>query len=297
MNKFINSAFFNKLETQVILLKKELAGFFGGKNLTKKYGQTVEFADFREYQLGDDIRRIDWNLYSRFEKYLIRQYIDERQMNIDVYLDCSTSMHKCDKIKSDFSLGIVAGLGFLAIKNTDRFSVKLIKGKRVETLFPYCVGKTNFFLNIAKLDNVRFEEESSMSNAILQTDQKVSDGLAIVISDFLTDDDWKKGINYLLHNKKQVLLVQVLSKEEVSPSYLGRYNLVDCESQGVDDSKNFKLNIEHSNLKTYDKALESIKSNIKQYANSRGADYIFMNSSENLEKQLITLLLRGGLLK
>lgn len=297
MNRFINSAFFNKLEIQVILLKKELAGFFGGKNLTKKYGQTVEFADFREYQLGDDIRRIDWNLYSRFEKHLIKQYIDERQMNVDVYLDCSKSMNKCDKRKSEFCLGVVAGLGFLAIKNTDRFSTKLIVGDRIETLFPYCVGKSSFFLNASKFEEVKFDEDSSISNAILQTEQKVSDGLTIIVSDFLTDKDWKKGINYLLHKKKQVILIQVLSKEEIYPSYLGRYNLVDCESAGSEDDRNFKLNIEHSNLKAYDKALEAIKEEIKQYASSRGAKYIFMNSSENLEKQLITTLLKGGLLK
>lgn len=66
---YLNDAFFSRLETCALRLRADLSGFFGGKHLVRTYGQTVEFADYREYMLGDDIRRIDWNLYSRFEKY------------------------------------------------------------------------------------------------------------------------------------------------------------------------------------------------------------------------------------
>ena len=65
---FLDDTFFSRLETLALNLRKDLIGYFGGKHLVSKYGQTVEFADYREYQLGDDIRRIDWNLYSRLEK-------------------------------------------------------------------------------------------------------------------------------------------------------------------------------------------------------------------------------------
>ena len=83
----LNDAFFSRLETMSLNLRSNLSGYFGGKHLVSTYGQTVEFADFREYQLGDDIRRIDWNLYSRFEKFFLRLFTDERQMNVQVFLD------------------------------------------------------------------------------------------------------------------------------------------------------------------------------------------------------------------
>ena len=73
---YINDEFFSRLETMSIYLKANLSGFFGGKHLVRTYGQTVEFADYREYMLGDDIRRIDWNLYSRFEKYFLKLFTD-----------------------------------------------------------------------------------------------------------------------------------------------------------------------------------------------------------------------------
>ena len=71
---FLDDRFFSRLETLALNLRKDLLGYFGGKHLVSKYGQTVEFADYREYQLGDDIRRIDWNLYSRFEKYFLKLF-------------------------------------------------------------------------------------------------------------------------------------------------------------------------------------------------------------------------------
>ena len=91
---YLNDQFFSRLETLALNLKTDLAGYFGGKHLVKTYGQTVEFSDYREYQLGDDIRRIDWNLYSRFEKYFLKLFTDERQMQVQIFLDCSASMGK-----------------------------------------------------------------------------------------------------------------------------------------------------------------------------------------------------------
>ena len=77
-NSYLNDGFFSRLETLALNLKADLRGFFGGKHLVRTYGQTVEFADYREYMLGDDIRRIDWNLYSRFEKFFLKLFTDER---------------------------------------------------------------------------------------------------------------------------------------------------------------------------------------------------------------------------
>ena len=101
---YLNDQFFSRLETLSLHLKSNLAGYFGGKNRVNSYGQTVEFADFREYQLGDDIRRIDWNLYSRFEKYFLKLFTDERQMQVQIFLDCSASMGKDNPEKFNYAI-------------------------------------------------------------------------------------------------------------------------------------------------------------------------------------------------
>lgn len=139
-NPYLNDEFFSILETQALQLEKELTGYFGGKHLTKSYGQTVEFADYREYMLADDIRRIDWNLYSRFEKYFLKLFTDERQMQVDIYIDCSASMGKVIPAKGQYVVALAAGLGYLAVHNTDRVSFKFIRNERIENNTGVIVG-------------------------------------------------------------------------------------------------------------------------------------------------------------
>ena len=124
---YLNDDFFSRLETLALNLRTDLSGFFGGKHLVRTYGQTVEFADYREYMLGDDIRRIDWNLYSRFEKHFIKLFTDERQMHTQIYLDCSASMSKANPQKAAYAVGVAAALGFLSVHNMDKLSFRLVK--------------------------------------------------------------------------------------------------------------------------------------------------------------------------
>ena len=144
-SSYLNDEFFSRLETLALELRADLAGFFGGKHLVKTYGQTVEFADYREYMLGDDIRRIDWNLFSRFEKFFIKMFTDERQMHTQVFLDCSASMGKDNDEKSAYAIGIAAALGYLSVHNMDKVSYKLVRGNVAEDPFGTIVGKRAFF--------------------------------------------------------------------------------------------------------------------------------------------------------
>ena len=134
-NALLNDQFFNRLETMNLNLRKNLTGYFGGKHLVSTYGQTVEFADYREYQLGDDIRRIDWNLYSRFEKYFLKLFTDERQMQIQIFLDCSASMGKDNDKKAQYAVACAAALGYLSVHNMDKVSMNLMKENGNENPF------------------------------------------------------------------------------------------------------------------------------------------------------------------
>ena len=151
---YINDEFFNRLETMSLNLRADLSGFFGGKHLVRTYGQTVEFSDYREYMLGDDIRRIDWNLFSRFEKYFIKLFTDERQMHIRIYLDCSASMAKTNPNKAAYAVGVAAALGFLAVHNTDKVSFGLLKGDICDNPYGTIVGKNTFFKTISELEKI-----------------------------------------------------------------------------------------------------------------------------------------------
>ena len=293
----LNDAFFSRLETLALEMRPDLAGFFGGKHLVRTYGQTVEFADYREYQLGDDIRRIDWNLYSRFEKYFLKLFTDERQMHTQIFIDCSASMGKDNAEKAEYAVAVAAALGYLSVHNMDKVSFKLIKGEKSEDPFGTIVGKRAFFNAISQIEELEFEGESDLREAVVNTPNTGSnDGLTVIISDFFTDSDWRKAVDYLCYKKRQVLLVQVLTPEEVDPSYTGRVHLIDIESETVEDERNMKLKVDSAFQKAYNMAMEEIREELQSFCTSRGADYVTICTDQPIEKTLFKELLKVGVM-
>ena len=296
-NSYLNDGFFGRLETLALNMKADLRGFFGGKHLVRTYGQTVEFADYREYMLGDDIRRIDWNLYSRFEKFFLKLFTDERQMHVQIFLDCSASMGKDDPAKSNYAVAIAASLGFLSVHNMDKLSFNLIKGDRAENPFGTIVGKTSFFRAISELENLEFTGDSDLGKAITSYPKTGSnDGLTVIISDFLTDSNWKKAVDYLTYKKRQVLLVQILTPDELEPVYDGRLNLIDVEAEALEDPKNMKLRITRSLQLAYQEALADFKEDLRSFCVSRDAEFVSLSTDQPLERVLFSELLKVGIM-
>ncbi len=295
---YLNDEFFSRLETLALNLRANLAGFFGGKHLVKTYGQTVEFADYREYQLGDDIRRIDWNLFSRFEKYFLKLFTDERQMHVQIFLDCSASMQKESPQKAAYAVGVAAALGFLAVHNMDKVSFNLIKKDKAENNNGTIVGKTTFFKAITDLENIEFADDCDLAKAITNSQNTgTNDGLTIIISDFFTESEWKKAVDYLTFKKRQVLLVQVLSPDEVDPSYSGRVHMIDAESYDMNDPKNMRIRITPSMQQAYQEAMKDFIADIKQFCVSRGADFISVSCDKPIEKVLFGELFKVGIME
>ena len=294
---YLNDQFFSRLETLSLNLRSNLTGYFGGKHLVSTYGQTVEFADFREYQLGDDIRRIDWNLYSRFEKYFLKLFTDERQMQIQIFLDCSASMGKDAPQKGSYAIATAAALGFLAVHNMDKVSFHLMKGDRAENPFGTIIGKQSFFRAIGELEKMEFVDEVDLEKCITTCPNTgTKNGLTIIISDFMTESNWKKAVDYLCYKNRQVLLVQPLLPEEVDPSYDGRLTLIDSESVDISDAKNMKMKITRSMLKAYEEAMRDFKADIKSFCSKRNVDYISVQTDTPIERVLFGELLKAGIM-
>ena len=296
---YLNDSFFSRLEALALELRADLSGFFGGKHLVKTYGQTVEFADYREYMLGDDIRRIDWNLYSRFEKFFLKLFTDERQMHTQIFVDCSASMGKDMPEKANYTLGVAAALGYLSVHNMDKVSFKLIKGEKAEDSFGTIVGKKAFFNAISTIEDMEelFDGDTDLNKAITGCPNLGNnDGLTVIISDFFTDSDWKKAVDYLCYKKKQVLLIQVLTLEETDPSYSGRVNLIDTEAAGLDDVKNLKIRINRAHQLAYNEAIRMHRDDIRSFCASRGVGFLTVRCDQPIEKVLFKELLKVGIM-
>lgn len=296
-SKLLNDAFFGRLETLALNLRTDLTGFFGGKHLVRTYGQTVEFADFREYMLGDDIRRIDWNLYSRFEKYFIKLFTDERQMHVQIFLDCSASMGKENPRKAEYAVATAAALGFLAVHNMDKVTFRLMQGKEATNPFGTIVGKTPFFRAVGELEDVVYGGDTDIAACVSGCETGTRDGLTVIISDFFTESDIHKAVDYLCYKRRQVLLIQVLTPEEIEPVYSGRMHLIDVESEDVADDRNMKLRITRGMQLAYAEALNDYIEGLRTFCASRDAGFITITSDMPIEKMLFGSLLKGGVLE
>ena len=196
--RILDGAFLDRLDAASLLLKNPMTGYFGGGRKARSYGSTVEFADFREYFPGDDIRRIDWNVYARFEKYFIRLFTDERQMHNHILIDCSASMACGSPEKAEAALRIAAAFGYLSVSAMDRVSYKLLKGDKAEDIGFTVYNKDSFYRAAQVLEDTDFEGETDLEKSIVNIQAPgYDDGLTIIISDFLTESDWKRQLTSL----------------------------------------------------------------------------------------------------
>src|SRR5690554_2881777 len=296
-NKIIGDNFIQRLEQLTFQMQNPMRGFFGGNHRTNLNGQNVEFADFKEYTLGDDIRHIDWNLYSRFEKHYIKLFVDERQMKVQIFIDGSASMVKIDNNKREFALKAAIAIGYLAIHSLDKVSFHVMRENHSENIANTITNKEAFFKAVTELKETTFKGPTNINNAILnEINIGSNDGLTVIISDFMTDD-WKKAVDYLRYKKRDVLLVQVLSQEDVNPFYSGRMRLLDSEALDVLDEKNMQLRITKGHIKAYEMALNDFKEDIRKFAASRGIHYISVLSEEDILNFVFKRLGMVGLVK
>jgi len=283
--RILDGDFLDRLDAAALLLKTPMTGFFGGGRKARSYGNTVEFADFREYFPGDDIRRIDWNVYARFEKYFIKLFTDERQMHNQIYIDCSASMACGKPEKATAALRVAAAFGYLSVDSMDRVSYKLIQGDKAVDLGFTVTNKNSFYRAAQALENVDFEGEADLEKSFLTEESPGrDDGLTIIISDFFTESDWKKAIDFLLYNRREVMLIQVLSPDEMYPDFDGRVHLIDSESIDLGDGKNMRLAVTKKMMAAYQTALNDYEEEIVNFCASRNVTFLSVLSDDPIEK-------------
>lgn len=293
MTPIINEEFLQQVELLQMLIKNNVAGQFGGGHQSKNFGSSCEFADYRDYIAGDDITKIDWNAYARFDKLYLKLYLDERRLHTRIYIDASRSM-KFGKGKKDIqSVKIAATLAYLSVCSMDKVSIYVIKDKKVHDVIIGMSGKESYYSNIAKLNEIEFDGDSYISEALLPEKVGYGDGMSVIISDFLTDNNYEDAIDYLASKKRDILCVQVLSKEELNPQARGKMHFFDSENT----ERYYRKNINRDIANAYKAALNYVQERIRNYCAARGADYMLIGDEDDLGDVFFGRLVDMGVLK
>ena len=289
----INEVFLQRVEMLQTVLKNNIAGLFGGNHKSRTFGSSCEFADYRNYIPGDDITKIDWNAYARFETLYLKLYLDERQLHTKIYIDISQSMAYGDGKKAETALQIAATLAYLSVTELDRVSVYTIRNSEVNEVISCISGRERYFAEITKLNDIEFGGGCFISEGILPTRVGYGDGMSVIISDFLTDNDYESAIDYLADKKRDLMCVQVLSAEEINPKVRGKNIFYDSESP----EKSYRKNINRDIIKAYREAVKYVRNRLMNYCNARGAEYALVSDDKPVDEFFFEQLTQLGVMK
>ncbi len=293
MNVAINEAFLQRVEMLQTVLKNNIAGMFGGNHKSKTYGSSCEFVDYRNYVPGDDITKIDWNAYARFETLYLKLYLDERRLHTKIYIDVSQSMAYGEGTKAKIALQFAATLAYLSVCELDRVSVFTIKNSEVTEVISSVSGRERYFAEITKLNDIEFGGDCFISEGILPTQVGYGDGLSVIISDFLTDNNYENAIDYLADKKRDLLCVQVLTKDEMKPKIRGKNIFYDSENE----NRSYRRNINKDIIKAYREAVKYVQERLLNYCNARGAEYMLVRDDKPVDEIFFERLTAMGVLK
>ncbi len=289
----INEAFLQQVERLQTALKNNVAGLFGGNHKSRTFGSSCEFADFRNYMPGDDITKIDWNAYARFETLYLKLYLDERRLHTKIYLDVSQSMAFGNGKKRVAQLQLAATLAYLSICELDKVSIYAVRDSEIIEIVSSISGRETYFAEITKLNDIEYFGDCFISESILPTQVGYGDGLSVIISDFLTDNDYERAIDYLADKKRDLLCVQVLAAEELNPKIRGKNVFYDSENQ----SRSYRKNINKDIIRAYREAVKYVQDRIRDYCNARGAEYILMRDDKPINEVFFEQLAQAEVVK
>ena len=285
-----------RLEQFQMLAARRAKSSAKGERRSQARGQSVEFADYRNYVAGDDLRYLDWNLFGRLEKLFLKLYEEERELPVRIFLDCSESMNFGEVLahghpsKFDFARQIVAAMGYVALCGFDRVTVVPFpnEGQNIATagsLRSVRGRKTSlqFFQNITKLQcggSANFNE--SLRRGALEARQA---GVAIVLTDFLDPAGYEKGLSALVGRGFQVNAVQILSPDEIAPGTYGDLKLVDAESGNIQEVTFGKYR-----LSAYQQTVQNFIQKLREFCATRGINFFSVSSAMKLEDLLLKQL-------
>lgn len=284
--------FLRRLEKLEIVSKRVMAGRLKGDRLSKRKGRGSEFADFRPYTPGDDLRFLDWKLYGRLEKLFIRLFLEEEDLHVHLLVDQSKSMEFGTPTKLRYAKQVAAALGFVGLVNMDRVAVTAVGGA-TPVVSPTYRGRTSLWRMVKFLDGLEPGTAGDLNASLRSFSLRASGrGVAVVLSDFLDKGGYEDGLRYLASRNLDVYAVQILAEEEVNPPYTGDLKLTDLE-----DDDEAEVTISAPLLERYRKTLAAYRGALHGFCTRRGMSYLFTTNQVPFEKLVLGYLRSRGLLQ
>lgn len=284
--------FIARLERLEIVSRKIFHGKMRGERRSKRRGESVEFADYRNYVVGDDLRHLDWNIYARLERLFVKLFLEEEDLHVNLLIDTSASMNTGAPHKGRYAMQIAASLAYIGLSNNDRVSVYAfadglyhelagLRGKRT-------IAKVFDFLNSAECSGAGDMTRACKQYAL----RHPQPGILLVLSDFLDKGGYEAGLRMLLGRKFDIYCIQILAPDEIDPKLTGELRLTDVEDADVAE-----VSISRALLNRYKHNLQVYCERLRDYCTRRGMTYAFTSTAVPFDQIVLNYLRRRGLLR
>jgi uncharacterized protein (DUF58 family) len=299
-----DSVFLSKLEQLYLLSRKLFRGEHRAERKSRQTGSSLEFADYRNYTLGDDLRNVDWNIYGRLDRLFVKLFEQEQDLHISFLIDASASMawrpsdsnstgRAASATKLDAARRICASLAYIGLSNLDRVNVHWF-GANLGADLGFARGKSQFH---AVLDFLKrppqLQEATALTTSCRAFAQRVKRrGLVFVISDMFDPAGYEEALGLLRYNQFEVHVIQVLDPEEIRPGLTGDLRLVEVET-----GEAFEITANESLVQRYHEQVDRFLMNMAAFCAKRGIGYAQAPTSIPFEDLVLRVLRDGMMIK
>lgn len=291
-NPWLSADFIAKIGQLELFSRRIFMGRMRGERRSKRRGESVEFNDYRNYVVGDDLRFIDWNIYARLDRLFLKLFLEEEDLHLSILLDVSKSMEWGRPSKAQYARQVAAALAYVGLINQDRVSLyayadgltyelKGLRGRRM-------MAKVSDFLTRAE-----GERPSDLTAACKQfVIRHPQAGILVLLSDFFEKGGYEQGLRYLLGKKYDLYCLQILAPDEIDPQLAGDLQLKDMEDGDLAD-----VTVTRMLLDRYKKNLRAYCEGLKEHCSRRGVNYLFTSTNVPFEQILLQYFRKRGLVR
>jgi len=286
-----DEAFLRQLGRLLLLMKAPVRGGLKGGRRSVKRGQSVEFADYRDYTMGDDLRQLDWNVYARLERLFVKLFVEEEDVTITLLVDASASMTAGRPQKLLFAKRAAAALGYIGLASEDRVVVSVLSG-RIARRHRSLRGSGRVFRLLSLLSRVAASDgQTDLLAATRHAGAQLSGrGVVVLISDLL-DPNAERVVRELAATGSELIILHLLSPEELDPILEGDLRLVDTETgEGVD------VTVDLATVEAYKARLAGWQASLAELARHRRASYVPLSTDLPLAELVFAELRRRRVL-
>jgi uncharacterized protein (DUF58 family) len=288
----LDPEFMKKLEQLELLSRKVFTGRLKGERRSKKRGVSIEFADYRDYAPGDDLRFLDWNIYGRLDRLFLKLFMEEEDLFVYLLVDRSVSMDFGEPTKLDYAKKVAAALGYITLVNMERVCVGAFNNT-VTGYFRPARGKSQMWKLFSFLEDIKADGSTALTgtcrNFVVRHQNK---GIVIIISDFLDPAGYEEALRFFIGQKYDLFAIHILSQDEVQPAFAGDLKLVDAET-----GAQAEVTMSGPLMKMYRRRLSGFCEGLKSFCAKRDITYLYATTSVPFDTLILNYLRQGGLVR